>query len=701
MRHIYWEKQEIPIPGEAYVNHSDGRVFIFLREGKVLEKSRRLVIGRAATNATMYPNDAFREKYPSLWEQYYGSTDKPLKRYLRSGMYSLCLGAGHDTGIYPLLNNVYGPLYANAIMDFSMYSMLTKSDVAQTLKDRLAGEVTFSKNELHDSWLSDMFSNKMTEDQSLELRRLWIEHCKSNGVTSAWISIDGSNNDCSAKKCELAEPGNAKSHTSANIVSYMYAINAETGMPITYMLYNGGKIDAKAFIKMRSFLGLHGINTNGVLLDRGFCTPEILKMLEEDNIPYVVMMKGDTSIHKQMYKGYSSSIRWDVRHAINEDSLFGISSGEKHKLFSCDEVRAYANFYYDGLNGTERSMTLIRKIMREKKRVERKITDGKDAEVAENLARYMHIEGHNGRRLVVCDYDRWQSDLDSKGFYTIATSQNVGAEMTNALYNLRDSSETQYMFSKSQLGFDVTRTHSTESIESKFLVCFVSSILRSKIQQACKEMHVPTNQMFLEMDRMSLFLTEGNIYISVHDESRRQKELLASVGVVPSDLDAIAEEFNMRNGPICSQYRTLSDNSSKYRKKPGRKAKPKDNAEEKTKKPVGRPKGSKNKKTIEAESVKAATAVEKRKPGRPKGSKNKMTITTEAKTENTATTFEKRKPGRPKGSKNKNEIEEKPMRGRPKGSKNKKALEHKTKMTLMDVTKKNTSNRKSKLKTPQ
>lgn len=667
MRHIYWDKQEIPIPGDAYVNHSDGRVFVFLREGRVLEKSRRLVIGRAATNATMYPNDAFREKYPSLWEQHYGSTDKAPKHYLRSGMYSLCLGAGHKTGIYPLLNKVYGPLYANAIMDFSMYSMLTKSDVAQTLKERLAGEVTFSKNTLHDSWLSDMFSNKMTEDQSVELRKQWIDHCKSNGVTSAWISIDGSNSDCSARKCELAEAGKAKSHTSADIVSYMYAVNAETGMPITYMLYNGGKIDAKAFVRMRSFLGLHGIDTNGVLLDRGFCTPEIFRMLEEDGIPYVVMMKGDTYIHSQMYEEHASSIRWNVRHAIGEDSLFGISSKDRCRLFSCDDVSAYANFFYDGLNGSERSKTLVMKIMREKKRLEKRLSEGKDAEVSGPLTRYLKVEEHDGEKEVVCDYDRWQADLDSKGFYTIATSQDVGAERANALYSLRDASETQYMFSKSQLGFDVTRTHSTESIESKFLVCFVSSILRSRIQQSCKEMHVPTNQMFQEMDRMSLFLTGGNVYVSIHDESRRQKELLASVGVLPSDLDAIAEEFNMRQGPISSQYRTLSDNSSKYRKKPGRKPKPKDSTEDKPKRPVGRPKGSKNKNTAKAKQQQIPEAVEKRKPGRPKGSKNKKKV------------VEKRKPGRPKGSKNK------------------KTLEREVILAQMNGTKKNTNKRKKKM----
>ena len=74
----------------------------------------------------------------------------------------------------------------------------------------------------------------------------------------------------------------------------------------------------------------------------------------------------------------------------------------------------------------------------------------------------------------------------------------------------------------------------------------------------------------------------------------------------------------------------------------------------------------------------------RKKRGRPKGSKNKKTIEKEAELEAKGIKPVKRGRGRPKGSKNKKTIErEKIMvqeskkrgRGRPKGSKNKKTLE--------------------------
>ena len=226
-------------------------------------------------------------------------------------------------------------------MDFSMYSMLTKSDAAHTLPERMKGELMFSKDELNDTWLSDMLCNRMTQAQSLDFRKRWIAHCKESGVTSAWISIDGSNNDCAAKACSLTEPGKAKSHTDSDIISHMYAVNAQTGMPITYMVSNGGKVDAKAFKKMYAFLGLHGIEAKGVLLDRAFCTPDIFRMLEEAGIPYVIMLKSDTYAHVRMYETSAEELRWNVRHIVNEDSLFGMASGEKCRIFGSKDTEAY------------------------------------------------------------------------------------------------------------------------------------------------------------------------------------------------------------------------------------------------------------------------------------------------------------------------------------------------------------------------
>lgn len=85
-----------------------------------LGNKKRKVIGRDTSEITMHPNDLFKFLYPTLWKEYYG--DRDLTEYeLHAGMYAMSLGIGYKTGLYPILQDVYSPLYANAIMDYAMY----------------------------------------------------------------------------------------------------------------------------------------------------------------------------------------------------------------------------------------------------------------------------------------------------------------------------------------------------------------------------------------------------------------------------------------------------------------------------------------------------------------------------------------------------------------------------------------------------
>lgn len=673
MAHIFREKFEIPIPSNAYINHSDGRVFIFLREGKSLEQSRRKVIGRAASNSTMYPNATFRYMFPSLWEEYYGVKERLPERSPHVGLYALCLGVGHKTNVYPLLHKSHGPLYANAIMDFVMHSMITKTDVAQTFPETMRKEITFSSTVPSDEFLSDMFTSKMKTDMNEAFIASWMEQCKSDGTAEAWISIDGSNIDCASEGCDLAEWGHAKSRNNLKVVSYMYAVNAQTGMPITYMTYNGSKVDSKAFMRMSAYLKSYGIKAKGVILDRGFCTPDVFNELKENNIPYVIMLKSDTYAHTEMCKKSSGEVYWNLSHLIDKESLFGISSDTRQKVFKSMDMESYISLFFDGINGTERKTTLIRKVMNEANRLSEKISEGEDVSVNDQLAKYISIDYENGQPALKFNYENWQNAVDIKGFYSLATSEHMDASESSHLYNLRDKSETQYMFQKSQLGFDVMRVQSQAALESKFFVCFVASIVRNMIVRSCQKegLDSNTNRVITDIDRINLMLTESGTYLVIHDESTKQKKLLASVGILPADLDTLAEEVNMRKNPIASLFRQIPQHNENQSGKPGRgrkkKEKPEADAPEKIKRPVGRPKGSGKKKDEDAHEP-----TEKKKAGRPKGSLNKKTIEAQ-----------KRGKGRPKGSKNRKTLEKEaaeaaaraalPKRGpgRPKGSKNK------------------------------
>ncbi|MBI9096253.1 MAG: transposase [Sphaerochaeta sp.] len=617
MAHIYWELKEIPQPAGSYINKSDGRVFVFSSGDTPVRKSKRKVIGHATSETMMHPNDTFKYLFPNLWNEHYGSGKLP-EHILHSGLYGLTLGIGYETGLYPIVQGAYGPLYGNILMDYAMYSILERSDVSLLFPDRMAQQVLFSKHYPSDSWLSDFFLGKINENDNAAFRSQWLDECKKRGVTKAWISIDGSNNNCDSVSCTMAEKGHAKSRENTNIVSYMYAVNAEDGRPITYTVYNGGKVDSKAIQKMAAILASHGIEIVGIILDRGFCTYGVFELLDSLGYPYVVMLQADTFAHSQMVAQHSETIRWRVPYAVGEKGLFGIS--EKKRLFHGHMEEAFVNLFFDASNGSQRSLALIAKILKATKVLKAEIQKGKRPVVPQALAKYISLRQEGDTLSVEHDYAKWQKDVDLKGFCSIASSEDFGPEEVDRIYHLRDASESQYSILKTQLGYDVTRVHSTPSIQNKFCACFIAAIIRGEIMNACKGLGYATNQMIREVDRIELLLLPNGTYAAIHDESARAKELLALYDIIPSDFDSIATEVNNRLvGSMHSQVREKPSHEKQGSRKKGRPTKAKDKAATGPKRGPGRPKGSvKNNETALQEGK------VQRKPGRPKGSKNKV-----------------------------------------------------------------------------
>lgn len=651
---VYRNKKEIPIPQGLHINHNDGRVYSLKRNPD--GSTNRLVLGYATSEVTMHVNENFKLMFPDLWKQYYGDGD--IKPYLlHAGLYALCLGASIQNGLYKLVQEQFGPLHGNAVMDYAMFSIISRLDVTQLFPERMAEEVLFSDKVYSDSWFSELFTNKIHKDEIHSFKLKWLQECKIRGMAKAWISIDGSNNDCQVSDSGLADQGKAKSRKNVDLVSYIYAVNATNGMPITYCVNDGSVVDSKAFQLMCMLLEDSGIEIEGVIIDRAFCTKDVLAMIRESGYRYVLMLKSNTYGHTQMMEEYADLIRWKAAYCVGDNGLFGIT--EKKKVFHSSNEEAYINLYFDGANGSERSVSLIKKIRKNAREIQARIDKGEKGSVPGNMKKYLNIEQADGISKVVYNYEAWQKNMDEKGYYSIASSEAFGAEETNGIYHLRDASEMQFMIMKSMEGFRVSRVHSDAGIESKFAICFIASILRCGIMNTCRGLGYDTNRMLKEIDRIQLLLKGDGRYYPIKNYTSRQKELLAQFDVRPENFEAIALDVTYRNNnPIKSQERRIPVMGVAQKRKRGRPPMPKETDDTKKEpKKRGRPKGSLNKKTLERlEQEKDETPMEKPRRGRPKGSLNKKTLE-RLKREAKELPKEKRKPGRPKGSLNKKTIE--------------------------------------------
>ena len=633
MGKVYRNKREIPVPDFAYTNQSDARVFVIKYDD--MGKPQRRTIGALTSKPQaeikmMVPNEYFRITYPHLWEEAYPG-DEPPPHQMSLGMFVLTLAISIGIGLYKSLQDVYGPMHANALLDYAMYSIKYRLNVTQLFEESMSDQVIFSDKRYTDSWYSNLFEHEMTEDMNHQFRIKRIESLVAMGVRKVWLSVDGSNNDCVVQKSDLCEFGHPKSHnTNKTIVGYMYAVDAETGRPITYLTYEGSAPDCQAFLQFAVFLAGYNLEVEGVILDSGFATDEIISVIVTKKWKYVVMLPGDTHGHQLMMLEYAETIRWNIEYAVNDEGLFGIA--DQKKLFTNHDRIANICTFFNGISGSHQSVRLIKSIFEEKQRLQIALDHGKSVDVIKGMKKYLSVEGEGTERKVVVHFKACNKSISHKGFFSMATSDGITPLQAYRIYQMRDTSETQYSILKSQEGCSATRVHKTPGIFNKFALSFISSIVRFEIEDTCKKIHEDTNHFIQTLDRIVLLCMPDGSYEACKKITVPQKEAFRILDVDPDDLEYYARDVNYRlTNKAVSQYHTLPDKKIPLIQSNSRKRGPKpkepqmQDGENNTQKVTvvkvkrGRPKNSKDKKPRKPRS-------DKGKPRKKHVNKNIFTV---------------------------------------------------------------------------
>lgn len=614
---VYRNLKDMPIPSFAFPNRHDGSVYVVTvgDDGKRHRKTIGALTVGTPGEERMVPNSYFRSFYQDLWKEVYPEKKIPSHQ-MSVGVYALTLSICEKKDIYQNLREIYGPQYANSILDYSMFSIIERSDVTQMFEGTMKKQVLFSDKLYSDSWYSKFFAKQLTEDQHYQFRISWVQYLVKNGLKRVWLAIDGSNNDCEARRSFLAKYGFPKSHNNnKTIVGYMYAVDAETGRPVTYTVYDGSVPDCQAFQQIAVFLKGFEIEIEGVILDRGFAVEEVLRTIEENKWKYVIMLPTDTYGHLEMVRDFGETIRWQSMYMLENEVLFGISA--EKQLFKAHSRLSNICLFFDGSSGSLQSVRLSQKILEAKKKIKTAIANGSRASVPQKLRKYLSIDGDGPDRILIEHYDEWDKSMAGKGFFSLAVSEGINPEQANRLYRMRDTSETQFCILKTQKGGHATRVHKTEGIYSKFALLFLSSIIRFEIEQSCQDLGLDTNPTIKELDTIVLLYKANDEYEAVRNLTTEQKNLFSLYGVDQDDFERIARDFNQRNktaskNPVrklCQQEApSVIENSHKKGRRKTIVESATENIEQQQKNTLkskgGRPKGSKDSKPRKSRSDK-------------------------------------------------------------------------------------------------
>ena len=650
----------VDIPPGAH-RCSDNRVYIVLEKRYFKDvqynKDDRAWLGKAVSDTQMHPNETYKIMYPESLKSVPHLTVPIYVK--RTGMYAASLAVGEQTGLYEDLINSFGPRSANLIMDYATYSIITKSNVAKDFETEMADKMLFLGEPYSDSWINDQFNDVINDNQIQAFKNAWLKRFSSEELANVWLCIDGSNDNCEADIDE-AEHGKAKSHKNVDIISFLYAVT-ETGTPIFSQIYRGSRVDCQGIKEMLAIMAGFGIKPKGFILDRGFCDDGCIRLLQKEKYDFVIMMKENTSGFQELIGKYQNEIRLRWKYAIGR-GLFGAS--DRVRLFKRPRLEADASIIWDGKNGVDRINYLVDGLMDAIQIAETEIRKGVCPVIPEKYKAYIHIKPNGDSLELEVLEDTIQTEIEGKGFYGLVTSKPMSAKDANDVYDLRDCSEKQYSLMKTQLGDSAFRAHNMHRIAVREVIAFVSSVIRHEIMWKCRNAKplIDTNTAIKELNLINMNLIGNNRYQVIHNQCRRQKEVMAILGITDDNLDHIAayetDRLNRRTvhpiqslsppkaataGNRIKKLQNMSSGSTSN-KRSSRKSDAetaKDSANLTDKRSPGRPKGSKNKPKQGGQEP-----VVKRKPGRPKGSKNKPKQTEQVQ-------VEKRKPGRPKGSKNK------------------------------------------------
>lgn len=688
MRHIY-KSIQVSIPSEAKISYTDRRVFVD-RIDPSSGKKRRIKIGNYLSEGLMNPNDNFKRLFPNAFTQAGGTVEDHAESRLDCGVFAAVLGIAHKIGLYRALIDAYGAVISNKILDLVCYSLIYGDNVAQKFPESMRKCVLFSGlHPMSDTTIGQLYNKEMNEEQTEQFKSRWLQRCVNEKITDAWIAVDGSNSDCKAEAVELAATGNAKSGNNVPVVSYLCAVATPSGMPITYSVYHGNVPDLSAWVPVNERLKAAGVSVKGFIFDRGFISQELVQSALHLNYTYVAMLKSDCYGYQWMLNKYSEQLFWKPQYLIRQSGdFFGLS--DQCRLFKSSPLKANVSLYFDAKNGCERSITQNKKILRAIDSAKGKIAKGQKPSIASEFSEFIQVQQdeQTGKYRLHIDYDSWEKIVLQKGYSAIATNGSLTAAETDKIYGLRTTVEKDFSIMKSQLGIDALRGHFTNGVRSRIDVCFIAGIIRCELMNICQKLGYDTNQIIGELQRVHFELLNDS-YCYIDKLTTRQKDVLKQAGIGKEELETLAERLNksFKNKDLYNNEHPMPGNGW-----PKNTQKDSEINEQIKKKKIGRPLGSKNKKTLEREALQKtqpSKVIEHPGRGRKKGSKNKKTLEREE--------YERTHPkpakkiGRPKGSKNKKTLEREAREraeyakkiealllrsaGRPAGSKNKKTLE--------------------------
>lgn len=526
----------------------------------------------------------------------------------------------HASGMMDVVDKIeYGNRDTlHAMLLFYTLSGLANCDAIHWYEGNIAS-LLYPQANLTSQRVSDFLASIGTQEKQIAFQQAYIQFVMEHYDQDKNILIDSSGLPNSIHFPLTAR--NVHNGKVSNEIRLIFVVQKSTGLPLYYRAVPGNIVDVSTLSRIFLHLDSMGIDISSCIMDAGYNSDANLDLFYDENhkckIGFITRIGSGDKAFKDLVSKELPNIDRKENFVKYEDRYLFIIK-KKVLVGSNDDNPAWMYLGLDCGRMSDEQHKLLKRAKQDSLSV-----------------------------------DEVYEAMQTEGVFGILSGEDYTCEEILPAYYQRQAAEQIFDFAKNYTKLLPLRINNDATFNGHLLLSYVATCIVKMIQLRLKEANLFFGSRLACLRNQKCTIYQNRI---VTDEPQREA-------------NDTYKAFKM----LCPDSIQIVDGRLKYVPPEAgtipkeRKRKPKSSKslsgtnEQRNPKKRGRPKGAKNKKTLEREAVLAAQGQgqvqkPKRGRGRPKGSKNKKTLEREALAAQSAD-LTKRRPDRPKGSKNKKTLE--------------------------------------------
>ena len=467
------------------------------------------------------------------------------------------------------LVETFGEEDSNLILDLSMYMLIEEKAVFQHFPAWARANALYSTHIRSDSYISNFLKNEISYSSINKFKSLWAKANVGNGEII--FAYDSTNVNSKAEGIYIVQKGYAKDDPDLPQVNTDYVVREKDGLPLTFKEFPGSVVDIAEASEMIDFIKTIKDDNFHItfVCDRGYISENNIENFDESGIDFILLLKSNMKEYIEILNNNYLELKNNINYYDKDIDSFGMTL--EMPFFTQKKLRYFHLVWNKNLEIKDYNV-LMNKIKNRVKLLDLYISKKKlctkdeiaklsqwhildfieDGTIKINVKSSKYKEEKAFRILSYKnDIEKTKIAFEKTGFYILVSSKKTSFVETKKSYEKRNCVELVFKALKSSLGMDKIGTHYINSLCSKILIWFVSSILYSALFNKTRELRKDDSKSYTIpaiIDRMKSIVIDRDLltnkYIRRYRFDKKQMTISEVFSFTMQDVDKIASEIN-------------------------------------------------------------------------------------------------------------------------------------------------------------